>query len=84
MDIRPSLRIGGHDPATEAGKRAFLKLTACRQADYLHRIDYLEADVRSLLQALSPDRQAEVLGHVDADECWRSCGRCRVTTRPSN
>lgn len=76
MDIRPSLLIGGHDPATEAGKRAFLRLTACKQADYLHRIDYLEADVRFLLRALSPDRQVEVLGHVAWDGCWRTCGRC--------
>lgn len=67
MTIRPSLLVGGRDPATPAGQQHFLLLSAGEQARYLKRIEYLEGDVLALLALLDDDRRTEVLAY--RDEC---------------
>jgi len=65
MGLRPSLLIGGHDPATAAGRLAFLALDNPSRARYLKSIEYLEGDVADLLSLLSDDDRREVLAYHD-------------------
>lgn len=70
-EIRSDLLIDGYDPSSFGAKLAFRDLSPRMQARYLHRIDYLEADVAGLLASLGEDDRLAVLAYRDADGTWR-------------
>ena len=70
-ELRRELRIGGCDPASREGEAAFRCLPARMKARYLHKIDYLEADVARLLAMLDESERLEVLSWRDSSGTWQ-------------